>query len=253
MKNHNRKDSGFINIIFLILMGAVVGGLALTSKYIETKDIKPETAKETITATPSPIEIPETTPSVTPRQTAKTTAAKPTDIQCIGPDGKQFATTMDNCVQLNQQWGKPVDYMENCRVNTSCGGGTKYIKKSECDDSTCCQIGDKWYFYSSRQKCKDDQGKYNANNAVYPVITPYPTYTVPNYAPSTPHPTSAPVNNAELRDECLGNVQSKYQSELSRIRSQARASGSSTSAAEYLLAKEVLRDEQDCKSRYPVN
>ena len=231
-------------------MGAVVGGLTLTSKYLETKKINPEIVKETITATPSPIKIPEITPTVTPRQITKTTITKATDTQCIGPDGKQFATTMDNCVQLNQQWGKPVDYMMKAG---DCAGGSLYIKKSEFDKAICCQIGNRSVFYYSSEKCRDDQGKYNTNNAGYPAITPYPTYTLPTYAPSTPYPTSAPVNNAELRDECLGNVQSKYQSELSRIRSQARASGSSTSTAEYLLAKEVLRDEQDCKSRYPVN
>jgi hypothetical protein len=54
-------------------------------------------------------------------------------VNCIGPDGKQFNTTMDECKSLNEKWGKPVDYMINCNIHVDCGGGTIYMAKSQCD------------------------------------------------------------------------------------------------------------------------
>ena len=40
---------------------------------------------------------------------------------------------MDECTKLNQQWGKPVDYMVSCNIHTDCGGGTVWMSKSQCD------------------------------------------------------------------------------------------------------------------------
>lgn len=54
-------------------------------------------------------------------------------IECIGPDGKHFDTTMDKCVELNEKWGKKVDYMTNCNIQPECGGGTELMAKSQCD------------------------------------------------------------------------------------------------------------------------
>lgn len=31
------------------------------------------------------------------------------------------------------------------------------MRLSECNQTTCCQIGDKWYFYLSKEKCIQDQ------------------------------------------------------------------------------------------------
>lgn len=55
------------------------------------------------------------------------------DVTCIGPDGKQFETSMDECKNLNEKWGKQVDYMTNCNIQPECGGGTIYMSKSKCD------------------------------------------------------------------------------------------------------------------------
>lgn len=82
------------------------------------------------------------------------------EVDCIGPDDKQFKTTLSECEKLNNSWGKSVDYMTNCQTTPACGSETKYIKNSECKNSTCCQIGDKWIFYLSIDKCKEDQSKY---------------------------------------------------------------------------------------------
>jgi len=45
-----------------------------------------------------------------------------------------------------------------CNISDKCGGGTKPLKQSECNNSTCCQIGDKWIFYQDKSQCTRDQG-----------------------------------------------------------------------------------------------
>lgn len=42
-----------------------------------------------------------------------------------------------------------------------CDGGR--IRQSECRNSVCCQIGDKWIFYKNKDKCKQDQTEYWAS------------------------------------------------------------------------------------------
>lgn len=53
-------------------------------------------------------------------------------IECIGPDGKHFNTSMADCKSLNEKWGKPLDYMTNCNYPAECGGGTRRESYSEC-------------------------------------------------------------------------------------------------------------------------
>lgn len=80
--------------------------------------------------TPKP--HPSNTPSLLKTNTS-TTKMNSSRISCVGPDEKQFETTIEECTKLNEKWGKPVDYMVNCKIPPECGGGTKYIKKSECE------------------------------------------------------------------------------------------------------------------------
>lgn len=44
-----------------------------------------------------------------------------------------------------------------CTMSKECGGDIRQIKKSECTNGTCCQIGSTWIFYPSRDKCLQDQ------------------------------------------------------------------------------------------------
>lgn len=53
--------------------------------------------------------------------------------------------------------------------------GTQQIKRSLCNIQFECQVGDKWYFYTSREKCAEDQKKYNAIK--YPPCTVYYKYS----------------------------------------------------------------------------
>jgi peptidoglycan hydrolase-like protein with peptidoglycan-binding domain len=56
------------------------------------------------------------------------------------------------------------DPLVNCLIHANCGGGSKLLKKSICDQSTCCQIGNNWIFYENETKCKEDQQKFYSNN-----------------------------------------------------------------------------------------
>lgn len=44
-----------------------------------------------------------------------------------------------------------------CTMSKECGGDIRQVKKSECTNGTCCQIGITWIFYPSRDKCLQDQ------------------------------------------------------------------------------------------------
>lgn len=59
-----------------------------------------------------------------------------------------------------------------CRMSANCGGGTTPLRQSECNNSTCCQIGDKWIFYKDKVQCGRDQasqgGSAPVNNNTQP-------------------------------------------------------------------------------------
>lgn len=143
------------------------------------------------TPTPTPIPTVRRVPTPSPGKVVKgtsttSTSAVGTLITCTGPDGKKFTTTEEECREFNEAWGKPTvpaftltpgsDPVITCNVHTSCGGGSRQMKRSECDQTTCCRIGDKWYFYLSKDKCKKDQEDYWANYyKSIPTPKPWPT------------------------------------------------------------------------------
>lgn len=54
----------------------------------------------------------------------------------------------------------------NCLIDEKCGGSSIALKQSECKNSTCCQIGEKWIFYTSNTKCNQDQEAYNNSDPI---------------------------------------------------------------------------------------
>lgn len=121
------------------------------------------------------------------------------------------------------------DPMVNCGIHQNCGGGTKYMKKVDCDNSTCCEIGDEWFFYFSKAECNKDQKKfsdelvrqmredmeddydYDVPTYTPPVYTPPPTYTPPTYTPPTYTPPQKTEEEIALEiKECKNDVSSKY-------------------------------------------
>lgn len=116
------KYSVVIALIYLFLASTVNVSAGYIAK--KEKDFKEKIEKITQpTSTPTP--IPTSTPFPKKTSAAKTSTSNGTNsgnVECIGPDGKQFSTTLDECKKLNESWGKPVDYITNCQMNQECGG-----------------------------------------------------------------------------------------------------------------------------------
>lgn len=120
--------------------------------------------------------IPTPSPTVTPY---------PTDEPTQYPTVKVIYPTVDP------------DPVITCNIHSDCGGGTMQLRRSVCNNSTCCQIGDKWYFYQDKGKCTADQNSYASGqrqnvpqvlpNYQSPTSAPWPTYaTYPTIAPYVP-------------------------------------------------------------------
>jgi len=65
---------------------------------------------------------------------------------------------------VNNNYFDP-DPVISCNVHVSCGGGTRQLRKSICDQSVCCQVGNTWLFYESKSKCTEDQNFTNEQGA----------------------------------------------------------------------------------------
>jgi hypothetical protein len=206
--------------------------------------------------TPTPL------PSMPPQAKQKAKVAANTDnssnIDCVGPDGKVFKTSQSECIKFNQAWGKPVDYVVDCSINSNCGGGTKKLMKSICDNSTCCQIGNNWIFYTSKQKCNSDQGSQYKNNYVYPTYTPLatwaplPTYSYQTYVTPTMTEQQAQAiidqHNSQVQ-QCRNNVISNYDQKLRNCNIQFGDS-SATDACLSIVGKERQSAYSNCGQIY---
>lgn len=102
-------------------------------KWFKSEPTPTTTPLPTPTNVPTPTAIPTLKPKT--KVTTNSTTATENNIECIGPDGKHFNTSMTECEKLNKTWNKPVDYMVICDIPPECGGGSKRVPKSEC--TTC--------------------------------------------------------------------------------------------------------------------
>lgn len=226
-----------IGLIAAIL--AFIAGNRFVEERSSPKPFHKQTSVPIVTTTPSPTINP--VPTSSPGKAVKGASTTSTStvgalITCTGPDGKEFTTTEEECRKFNEAWGKPVnipvpaftltpgpDPVITCNVHASCGGGSLQMKRSECDQTTCCQIGGKWYFYTSKGKCKKDQEDYWANYYKnLPTPAPWPTFgplpTIQPYVPSTYRPLPAPTLSPEeveayyerKKRECQAQVVEEY-------------------------------------------
>lgn len=133
------KSKGKYGVITLLTFFIFFGLLFNYETIVNAFGLKPK-AKNTAIPSSDSINV-TTSPSLTstPSPIKKTTNINNTNsvqgnkIDCVGPDGKQFKTTMEECKSLNEKWGKSVDYVVDCIFPSECGGGTHTMKKSECD------------------------------------------------------------------------------------------------------------------------
>lgn len=189
-KNKNREillrikipDKQTLFVLVSVFIGIYLFTFVIANSYAKTNSLgkkyltnplmwfSSEREKE-ITLTPIPtIEI---IPTITPKpkvQNKTNTGDTESQIDCIGPDGKQFRTTMAGCNALNEKWGKTVDYMVDCNMSERCGGGTIRIKNSECINGSCCELNSGWKFLN-RDICKASQNSENGPST-YTIRTP---------------------------------------------------------------------------------
>ena len=207
-----------IIIGLLILVSCFAYGSFSASKNQVSKQNSSSSSSISLTPTPTSIS-PTVKPVLKTSDNKGSNYTNSNTIDCIGPDGKEFKTSEAECKKLNESWGKPVDYMVTCNVNANCGGGTRRLKKSECDNSTCCQIGSSWFFYTSKDKCTQDQNSYNRSHTyTYPTMAPLPTFkpwpTLEPYPTYVPYasPTPIPYNPPHMtKTECYELIREKYQ------------------------------------------
>ncbi|MDD4135851.1 MAG: hypothetical protein PHN66_02145 [Candidatus Shapirobacteria bacterium] len=176
----------YISTYFIANVNAQSNGISSRDLLQPQKWFSSKEKNSNVIVNVTPTSIPTFTPTVKPTSAPKkvqsntTTNNNSNQIECIGPDGKHFNTSIDECKKLNEKWGKSADYTVDCNVNSNCGGGTKKILKSECDNSTCCQVGSNWIFYTSKQKCDQDQKNNNSgsNNTNTTTSSSYPSCTI---------------------------------------------------------------------------
>lgn len=159
-KEEKSGVNGFLIAVIVVLLVLLAYNFGMSAS--DTKKSQDALDANTVSLTPTPIVVTPTQKPVLGASTSKNTSTNSNSIDCIGPDGKEFKTSEAECKKLNESWGKPMDYMVNCNVNSNCGGGTRMIKKSECDNSVCCQIGSSWIFYTSKDKCNQDQNSHSS-------------------------------------------------------------------------------------------
>lgn len=197
-------------------------------------------------------------------------------VECIGPDGKHFNTTLEECTALNEKWGEEVNYMVDCPIHQSCGGGTKRMAKKECDNSICCEVGGVWELYLSKTACKQAQDKYwkdyyddlyskENNEREEELNGRYSNSSnnenIPYSVPQNPVPANTPiptvkVDNNYANSRCKGDVRRWLETQKSLLRQNARAKNILNSS---WYDYEVLRLEGEAKNKldecdilYPV-
>jgi len=210
-----------------------------------------------ITPTPTPVVEVKVTPTVVVKKTVKVNNTQNTNtsidrnqIECIGPDGKQFKTTMDECKKLNEKWGKPVDYMINCEFPPECGGGTKYMKYSECmkpctrvsagtrNNSTSyppCTIyypylkSSSTYYYMSPEECQKQKDRIAAGSTQTIPTSVLPKTTIPTQTVYVAPTTSQAEIEARI-SKCNSRCRSIRSSAIVDLQREAKALGNASSS-----------------------
>src|SRR3989344_1434947 len=147
---------------FVILTGIYHNRADILSYFLEKPKFSP-----TLIPTKYPTLQPTITQIVQNNVQGVQTQIISNQIDCIGPDNKQFKTTLKECEDLNRKWGNEPDYMVNCQIHVKCGGGTIYLKKSECDKTYCCFYPDgRNVFYRDKSQCTNSNISSNQNSLI---------------------------------------------------------------------------------------
>jgi len=103
-----------------------------------------------------------------------------------------------------------------CNVHADCGGGSRQLRKSICEQSVCCQIGGSWIFYESDSKCIQDQ--QSNNNQGQNTTTNNTTSKIPVYlasSNSTRYCKPEGVNAIQSADQAIAQKNRDFETCLS--------------------------------------
>lgn len=144
----DQKGFTFVPILIAVVAGILFTGATIKGLIpIDLSGNRSSVQKVNATPTPTPSESPTPIPTYPPTQIPK---IKPV---YVDPD--------------------PI---VNCNISSNCGGGNRQMKKSECNQSTCCQLGNAWSIYPNKTACTQAQNNYNSSKtsgANYPPCTVY--------------------------------------------------------------------------------
>lgn len=150
-----------MTVILSIVVAFLIG--SKNTAFLGTTQINTPTVSNTLVPTVIPV---ATSVPIKPVQT-ESKSNTGSQIECIGPDGKHFQTTMDNCKNLNEKWGKPVDYMVDCNITPDCGGGTIWMSLNQCK-KPCSGLPQKTNNVSSQKNSQPSSGNsYQCWNNAY--------------------------------------------------------------------------------------
>lgn len=137
------------------------------------------------------------------------------------------------------------DSFGDCPIHEKCGGGVRRMKKSECENAICCQIGNTWELYSNSDKCNSAQASSvnTTNQNATPQKVAFTTY----YAsiPGTYYCSQTAVN--QLLNSQESWVKSDYEYMRSTCDDYTKILKSTTGSKSETTAIEILKS--GCESR----
>lgn len=203
----------------LIVLGVFL--LLISYLYIDAKESENAISKSS-TQTP----ILELTPSPTPTQ------------EVTAPVVKKYTPTIDP------------DPPVHCNIHANCGGGTKPLKQSECNNSICCQIGNKWIFYIDKNKCLADQGQASELQPKTENIPATAGFDFPVYLTgysSTVYCKFVGVDAVKTADLSFSNAKTEWKNCMQRAASsQSKCESNCNSSSDYQSCYNL------CKSFYEI-
>lgn len=137
---------------------------------------------------------------------------------------------------VNCECGDEIRYIKSsecnkmvcCLRDVNCGGGKFFTNTfAECNQSVCCEIGNKWYLYKDKNECTRDQNRRssysNSGESLefepwptlkpLPTFEPWPTYGYTNYKDYDTIEKEIRQKEAECRVESAEKIrgaQSRY-------------------------------------------
>lgn len=143
----NRSFVIYALVFFLVLIVFLLGSLqSIPQQFLSPFYLKPS---PTITLSPVP-PSPTLTPTITLYPSI--TSGYVPRIGLESPDSNN----------LNNS-----DQLVKCSINEKCGGGIKQMKKEECNNTICCQVGNNWITVT-KDECntlqQQDENKYQKHN-----------------------------------------------------------------------------------------